>query len=92
MRFRVAHLLAIGIVVLQSWLGIVCPLTTWEMNLRRAAGQQAYDGTFISHWVGQLLYYQAPPWVFVTLYTLFGALVIFTWFRFPPRRGPRITH
>ncbi len=89
--FRIAHLLAIGIVVLQSWLGIICPLTTWEMNLRRAAGQQAYDGTFISHWVGELLYYQAPPWVFITLYTLFCTLVIFAWIRFPPRRKPRRT-
>jgi hypothetical protein len=25
--FRVIHLVAIGIVVLQSWLGVICPLT-----------------------------------------------------------------
>ncbi|MDP2248159.1 MAG: DUF2784 family protein, partial [Nitrosomonadales bacterium] len=28
--FRVAHLLAIGIVITESWLGITCPLTTLE--------------------------------------------------------------
>jgi hypothetical protein len=32
--FRLAHLIAIGVVVLQSWLGQVCPLTIWEMALR----------------------------------------------------------
>ena len=32
--FRLAHLVAIGCVVVQSWLGLVCPLTTWEMALR----------------------------------------------------------
>ncbi len=39
--FRLAHLAAIGIVVLQSWAGQICPLTTWEMALRERAGQQA---------------------------------------------------
>ena len=29
--FRWAHLLAIAVVVLQSWLGLICPLTIWEM-------------------------------------------------------------
>jgi len=28
--FRLTHLLTIGVVVLQSWFGIVCPLTTLE--------------------------------------------------------------
>ena len=35
---RVAHLAAIGIVVAESWLGFVCPLTTLEMWLRSRAG------------------------------------------------------
>ena len=83
--FRLVHLAAIGIVVIQSWVGVVCPLTTWEMDLRRAAGEAGYEGTFVSHWVGELLYYQAPPWVFVVAYTTFGALVIVSWFRVPPR-------
>lgn len=32
--FRIIHLCAIGYVVVQAWLGVVCPLTTWEMALR----------------------------------------------------------
>ena len=36
--FRVMHLAAIGIVVLQSWIGVICPLTKLEMYLRGKAG------------------------------------------------------
>jgi energy-converting hydrogenase Eha subunit F len=78
--FRGAHLIAIGVVVLQSWLGIICPLTSWEMTLRTKAGETIYDGSFITHWLGQLLYYQAPAWAFVVCYTVFGGLVLLSWF------------
>ena len=57
--FRLAHLSAIAIVVAQAWLGVVCPLTTLEMALRRRAGAATYTGSFIAHWLGQLLYYEA---------------------------------
>jgi hypothetical protein len=82
--FRFAHLLGIGVVVLQSWFGIICPLTIWEMSLRSKAGESAYDGFFITHWLNELLYYQAPPWVFVVCYTLFGGLVLSSWFLVRP--------
>lgn len=84
--FRVAHLLAITVVVLQSWLGIVCPLTTLEMWFREQAGQTAYSGSFISHWMQQILFYQAPPWVFAICYTVFGLLVLVSWFWVRPVR------
>lgn len=84
--FRYAHLAAIAVVVLQSWLGIVCPLTTWEMALRERAGEATYAGAFVAHWLGELLYFQAPAWVFALVYTLFGMLVLFAWFRVPPGR------
>ena len=85
-RFRLAHLGAIAVVVLQSWLGGVCPLTRWEMALRERAGEATYEGAFIAHWVEGLLYYRAPEWVFVLIYTLFGGLVAASWMWVPPRR------
>ena len=36
--FRYAHLAAIAVVVIQAWVGAICPLTTWEMALREHAG------------------------------------------------------
>ncbi len=83
--FRVAHLAAIGVVAIQSWVGVICPLTTWEMALRERAGDITYSGSFISHWLEALLYYRAPAWVFVVCYTVFAAIVIASWFWVRPR-------
>lgn len=77
--FRLVHLFAIGTVVVQAWFGALCPLTIWEMRLRTLAGDTAYSGSFIAHWLETLLYYQAPPWVFTVVYTVFGAIVIMSW-------------
>ena len=84
--FRLAHLAAIGYVVVQSWFGITCPLTTLESWLREQAGLPSYSESFIEHWVQGLLFYQAPFWVFALVYTVFGALVLLSWWLYPPRR------
>lgn len=83
--FRITHLAAIGIVVLQSWLGMICPLTTWEMSLRERAGDTVYSGSFVSHWLDSILYYQAPAWVFTVFYTVFAAVVVASWYWVRPR-------
>src|SRR6266850_3189781 len=83
--FRFGHLAAIGVVVLQAWLGVICPLTTLEMALRERAGDAVYSGSFVAHWLQRLLFYQAPTWVFTLCYTLFGLLVIASWLAFRPR-------
>ena len=84
-RFRIAHVAAIGTVVLQSWLGTICPLTTWEMQLREKGGGPTYQETFMAHWLHELLFYDAPDWVFYLCYTLFGGAVVGVWFLVPPR-------
>ncbi len=83
--FRYAHLAAIGLVVVQAWLGIVCPLTTLEMHLREKAGDATYQGTFIAHWLHRLLFFNAPPWVFTLYYTAFALAVIASWWLVRPR-------
>ena len=84
--FRVAHLAAIGVVVLQSWLGVICPLTKLEMLLRDKAGDATYGGTFVSHWLEAILYYRAPAWVFAACYTAFAAIVVLSWVWVRPHR------
>ena len=88
-RFRITHLGAIGIVVAEAWLGATCPLTSLEMWLRAKAQETSYSGSFIEHWVQRVLYYEAPSWVFVLVYSLFGLLVAAAWFYFPPGSGRR---
>lgn len=82
--FRLVHLGAITVVVAESWVGWACPLTTFEQWLRTRAGDASYSGSFIEHWLQQLLYYDAPTWVFLLIYSLFGLLVLASWWLFPP--------
>lgn len=82
--FRLIHLVAIGVVIFQSWLGMICPLTTWEMALREKAGDAVYAGSFVSHWLENVLYYSAPSWFFVLCYTVFGCLVLVSWYWIRP--------
>lgn len=79
-KFRIGHLTAIGFVVIQTWLGQLCPLTVWENQLRHRAGQLPYAETFVEHWLHKILFYQAEPWIFTTIYTCFGVLVVLVWF------------
>ena len=87
--FRLCHLGAILFVVVSSWLGVACPLTIWEIELRKSANANYYDTTFIQYWLHKVLYYTAPNWVFILVYTLFGSLVVLSWFKIPPTK--RIT-
>ena len=84
--FRLIHLVAIVLVMLQAWFGLICPLTTIEMALRSHAGDTVYSGSFISYWLERLLYYQLPPWVFAVCYTAFAVIVIASWYWVRPRR------
>lgn len=87
MRFRVLHLAAIGYVVVTTWFGIDCGLTTLEQSLRLKAGQPTFEGDFIAYWLSRFLFYEAPPWAFIALYTAFGLLVLWTWIAIRPRRN-----
>ena len=84
--FRAAHLGAIVFVVLESWVGIVCPLTTLEQWLRVRAGQAAYEGDFLAYWLTKFMFFTAPAWVFIAAYSVFGLAVIASWIWLPPRR------
>lgn len=87
MTFRVLHLAAILYVVIQAWLGKSCPLTIWEKQLRTVAGEPTYSESFIEHWVGQLVFYQAPSWVFTLVYSIFSTLVVASWVWVRPSRA-----
>lgn len=82
---RVSHLCCIGVIVMQAWAGIVCPLTTLEMWLRSKGGVQGYSGAFIAHWLESILYFDLPNWVFTVVYSSFGLLVLLSWLWVRPR-------
>lgn len=82
---RLLHLLLMLYIAGQAWFGEICPLTVWEQALRERAGEHAYAGGFIEHWLSRLLFFEAPWEVFLAGYTLFAAAVAFTWYLVPPR-------
>lgn len=84
--FRVVHILAIGFVIAESWLGMTCPLTEWESRSREAAGGSAYASSFIQHWLHEILFFDFAPWVFTAAYSVFGILVLIAWLLVPPRQ------
>jgi hypothetical protein len=91
LRFRIAHLAAIGFVLAESLGGIVCPLTTWENQLRTRAGQDAaYSGSFIQHWFGRILFHDWSERTFTVIYAAFFLFVVLTfWVVRPKRREKR---
>ena len=80
--FRYLHLAAILLVVAESLLGIVCPLTVWENNLR----QMGADVSFIQHWLHRIIFYQVSESVLTAVYIAFAVLVAMTFKWVPPRR------
>lgn len=87
--FRLLHLGAIAFIVVQTWLGQLCPLTTLESALRERAGEAGYQGSFIEAWLHRILFYDLPPWVFTLVYTVFGLAVVASWWVFPPTARQR---
>jgi hypothetical protein len=84
-KLRFLHFIMIGIVALEALIGIVCPLTEWEQGLRRAAGEQSYEGSFVGYWISRLLYYEFEPWVFTLAYCFWVVLVLALYFLIPPQ-------
>ena len=84
---RVLHLIGICIVMAQAWAGMICPLTTLEMWLRKQDGLTTYTGSFIAHWLQTIIYWDLPSWVFTAAYSLFALLVMAAWYFVPPLRS-----
>jgi heme A synthase len=83
--FRAIHFLAIAFVAFEAIIGMTCPLTDWEHDLRVLANQPADERTFIGRFMDDILFYQGPDWVFTASYIGFAALVLLTLLLVPPR-------
>jgi len=85
--FRIAHLIAVVFVALESLVDVLCPLTEWEYNLRELAGQRVErEISFLGRLLRKIIFYDFPSWAFTLMYVGFGVLVILTFFLIPPRR------
>lgn len=78
--FRYLHFAAILLVMVESFLGVVCPLTVWENALRQAAT----EGSFIQRWIHQIMFYNVPESALTVVYVLFACSVAATFKWVPP--------
>lgn len=79
--FRYSHLAVMLFVAAEAVLGMVCPLTLWENALRGEASR----GGFIARWLGRLIYYDLPAWIFTTTYVVLAVALVITLLLVPPR-------
>ena len=89
-RFRLAHAVSTAIVAVEALIGLICPLTWLEHVLLVASGAAGYERSFIGHMLYQLLYYDAPMWMFTAAYTAL-TLTVVAFYRFLPPL-PKLGH
>ena len=83
--FRLTHLAMIGFVALEAIFGVVCPLTSLENHLRQLACLQVHEGSFMGRLAHNILFYDAPQWIFSVLHCVFAVVVLLTFILAPPR-------
>ena len=88
-RFRLLHMLAMAFVLLEALVGMVCPLTTWENQLRIRGGASPYQESFMQHWIGRILFCDLSETTFTIVYAAFFLLIVLTYWIIPPRRSLR---
>lgn len=72
-RLMVLHLPAVAWGALIEFQGWLCPLTPWEQQLRLAAGQAGYQGSFVEHYLLPVLY---PAGLDRDMQLILGSMVI----------------
>ncbi|MEW5974683.1 MAG: DUF2784 domain-containing protein [Acidobacteriota bacterium] len=87
--FRWTHLICTAFVAVEAVFGLTCPLTVWENQLLRAAGESGYDRSFIGELASNLLFYDAPEWMFTLVYLTLTLAVLLVYFVVPPQRLTR---
>lgn len=76
LRWRPAlllHLPALAWGLAVEYLHLGCPLTTWENQLRNAAGDAGYPGGFIDHYLWPLIY---PAGLTPTVQLVLGSVAL----------------
>ncbi len=83
-KFRVCHVLAMGIVLCESLVGAICPLTEWESALRIKGGAQPYESSFMQEWIYRTMFFDFSEQTFTLIYGVVFALILLTFWAIPP--------
>ena len=80
LKLRICHCGMMTFVTLESLLGITCPLTLFENNLRGVSE----NTSFISYWIYQIIFWDLPSQFFIILYSVVLTWTFLLWRLFPP--------
>jgi hypothetical protein len=83
--FRLTHLAAILIVILELVLKTTCPLTVVELRFRSLAGQPVTEATFVERLMHYVLSGWLPGAVTNSVYVVVAVLIALTFVLAPPR-------
>jgi hypothetical protein len=81
--FRCIHFLMIAVVAFEAIFNLACPLTTWEGDLRRRAGDEVSAVSFVERIMEPVLRPDLPQWAFPLLHIGFALIVLSTFFIVP---------
>ena len=79
---RKTHLGLMSFVTFEAIIGMTCPLTMVENYL----SGMSQNETFISYWLGKVIYWNFPSIFFTIIYCLCLTWIILMWRIFPPKK------
>ena len=82
-RLRISHAAVMGFVTAETIVGLTCPLTILEHNLRGDSPTQS----FVGYWMQRVLYWDLPHEVFIISYLACTMFVVCLWKYCPPAPG-----
>ena len=82
-KLRSLHIILMFFVTLETIMGITCPLTLVENELRGIM----VSNSFINTWTKKILFYDFPSEYFMITYILCSLWTILAWIKFPPEKS-----
>jgi hypothetical protein len=83
--FRLTHLGCVLYIGIQDLFGKICPLTSWERQLRALAGQTCANTPFIGRIIHRLMMCQLSERTQKIMRLSFAGIVLVTFILLPPR-------
>lgn len=87
--WRLAHVVALGIVVVQKLLGQTCFLSVWEQHFLAIAQHGEYRVPVVHAIADDVIHVPLPLSFAVTVYTAVWCLLVVLWLRLPGRPPAR---
>ena len=82
-KLRLFHIILMFFVTLETILGITCPLTIIENDLRGIMT----SNSFINTWISKILFFDFPNEYFLITYILCSLWTTLIWIKFPPKKS-----